>query len=206
MERLASLEARSTRLGSCLMVPTTGYGEVCFGGNRMRAHRAAYTVHNGPIPAGMVVRHTCDNVGCIEPTHLIVGTYADNSRDAVERDRMPKGEDHPGVTAPGAHVAAAVADYLGGGRSQAEVARRHGVSQTTVGNWVRAETRRDSGHDGLRQGKGHTLARGLKPCGTKAAYQRHLGKNETPCEPCIDAYQMFWREYRAARTWRGELS
>lgn len=28
----------------------------------------------------------------------------------------------------------------------------------------------------------------LKPCGTDAAYQRHLRRRETPCDPCKDAH------------------
>lgn len=32
-------------------------------------------------------RHTCDNIRCINPDHLIHGSAADNVRDRVERDR-----------------------------------------------------------------------------------------------------------------------
>lgn len=31
------------------------------------------------------------------------------------------------------------------------------------------------------------MARQLKPCGTYAAYARHLKHNEKPCEPCTEA-------------------
>lgn len=43
-----------------------------------------------------IVRHTCDNPRCINPEHLIGGTYKDNYQDMIERhrDNVPKGERH----------------------------------------------------------------------------------------------------------------
>lgn len=38
----------------------------------------------------------------------------------------------------------------------------------------------------------------LKPCGTRAAHQRHVAAGETPCAPCVEAA----REYHARRTLR----
>lgn len=39
---------------------------------------------------GVVVRHTCDNPRCINPEHLVAGTFADNNRDRAERGRSAK--------------------------------------------------------------------------------------------------------------------
>lgn len=64
-----------------------GYGR--FKGQQ--AHRIAYELVNGPVPPGMVVRHKCDNPPCCNPLHLEIGTHLDNSRDAVERDRVAYG-------------------------------------------------------------------------------------------------------------------
>ena len=36
---------------------------------------------------GLVVRHTCDNIKCLNPQHLIPGTVADNVRDMDLRGR-----------------------------------------------------------------------------------------------------------------------
>lgn len=36
---------------------------------------------------GLVVRHTCDNIKCLNPEHLIPGTVADNVKDMDERGR-----------------------------------------------------------------------------------------------------------------------
>lgn len=37
------------------------------------------------------------------------------------------------------------------------------------------------------------MSRQLKPCGTRAAYYRHLLHGETPCLPCTDANAAYVR-------------
>lgn len=44
-------------------------------------HVLSYEHHHGAIPSGMVVRHSCDNPLCVEPSHLLVGTPKDNHAD-----------------------------------------------------------------------------------------------------------------------------
>lgn len=53
----------------------------------MQAHRAAYALTNGPIPAGMMVLHHCDTPACVNPSHLYLGTGTDNERDKIARNR-----------------------------------------------------------------------------------------------------------------------
>lgn len=65
-----------------------GYGQVMHKGKRHGAHRAMWISLNGPIPDKLVIRHKCDNRCCINPHHLEIGTYQDNTNDAVERGRM----------------------------------------------------------------------------------------------------------------------
>ena len=61
-------------------------------------HRVAWSSANGrPVPEGLLVRHSCDNPPCCNPAHLLVGTVADNSRDAVERGRVARGFALPGA-------------------------------------------------------------------------------------------------------------
>jgi DNA invertase Pin-like site-specific DNA recombinase len=55
------------------------------------AHRVSYETNVGPIPAGHVIRHTCDNPPCINPAHLVTGTQRDNEQDKTDRGRRPLG-------------------------------------------------------------------------------------------------------------------
>jgi hypothetical protein len=199
---VAAMMARSVRQGACLMVPQRRYGVIRYdGGRQMSAHRASYLVYNGPIPDGLVVRHSCDHIGCIEPAHLLVGTIADNNRDMVERGRQCAGERHPQARTPSDVVAAAVAEYLRGGQSQEAVSAKYGVTQTCLGTWVRAKYRRDGGQQGLVQGKGNrALAKGgYSPCGTRAAYFRHRANGDPRCEECWEANRVYMRAYKDAR-------
>ena len=63
---------------------------------RYKAHRAAYRVWVGPIPAGKNICHTCDVSLCIRPDHLFAGSQGDNVRDCVAKGRHRNGS-HPGM-------------------------------------------------------------------------------------------------------------
>lgn len=67
-----------------------GYPRISIGLKRPCAHRVSYMVNNGRIPEGMVVMHSCDNPRCINPSHLFVGTQAENIQDSVSKGRMGK--------------------------------------------------------------------------------------------------------------------
>lgn len=65
-----------------------GYGASSMFGKICYAHRAAYLCFKGPIPDGMIVRHTCDNKICCNPQHLILGSHHENMQDASLRGRF----------------------------------------------------------------------------------------------------------------------
>lgn len=54
------------------------------------AHRAAYRLFVGEIPAGLQVAHHCDNPRCVNPSHLYVTDNAGNQADRVRRNLLPK--------------------------------------------------------------------------------------------------------------------
>jgi len=64
-----------------------GYGKLWAEGKTFAAHRFSYELFNGPIPEGLCVLHSCDNPACVKPTHLFLGTNADNTNDMVSKGR-----------------------------------------------------------------------------------------------------------------------
>lgn len=74
-----------------------GYGQLNSGGRGrpLKAHRVSWMIHNGAIPKGLNVLHSCDNPGCVRPGHLRLGTQKDNSKDAIDRRRVARGKRLP---------------------------------------------------------------------------------------------------------------
>ncbi len=68
-------------------VGRNGYGQVAVSHKTSMPHRVMYQAHNGDIPSGLVVMHTCDNRLCVNPEHLSLGTQGDNVRDCVAKGR-----------------------------------------------------------------------------------------------------------------------
>lgn len=74
-----------------------GYGNIGGPGNKnIRAHRLSWELHNGPIPNGLCVLHTCDNPGCVRPDHLFLGTQKQNAEDKAQKGRCnaQRGDEH----------------------------------------------------------------------------------------------------------------
>lgn len=74
---------------------SAGYGMIQAGeksaaGNHVPvyAHRVAYELHVGPIPAGLTIDHLCRNRACVNPTHLEPVTSAENTRRAWAARRL----------------------------------------------------------------------------------------------------------------------
>jgi len=82
----------------------TGYGAFKYQGKVYDTHRFSYMIHNGEIPTGMLVCHTCDNRQCVNPEHLWLGTYRDNWIDAMQKGRAKAPDNkhlikHPSISA-----------------------------------------------------------------------------------------------------------
>jgi hypothetical protein len=123
-----------------------GYGQMSVKDGMVRAHRVSFELHNGPIPDGMKVRHTCDNQRCVRPTHLELGAQLDNIADRVTRQRSATGHQNGTHTRPEAIARgerngqarlteATVLEIRGLaalGWSQPRLARHFGVGRNTI--------------------------------------------------------------------------
>jgi len=64
------------------------------------AHRLSWIENFGEIPKGICVCHKCDNRSCIKPSHLFLGSYKENMRDAKTKGRMASGKRNGAYTHP----------------------------------------------------------------------------------------------------------
>lgn len=101
-----------------------------------RAHVFSYIKHKGPVPKGLIVRHTCDVRCCVNPDHLVVGTKKDNTRDAIVRGRFSVGESHWIAKFNNEQIRQIRNDP----RKQREIAEDYGVCQMTICNVKRRKT------------------------------------------------------------------
>lgn len=125
---------------------SNGYGKFSIDRRKLRAHRVAYVLFCGPIPGTLRVLHDCDNPACCNPTHLFLGTQADNLADMRRkgRHRLPptgsrgprgprpllRGEKHPLAKLREEQVR--LIRSLHGMMGYKAIAKRFGVSQVTV--------------------------------------------------------------------------
>lgn len=72
----------------------SGYGHIKIDGINMGTHVASYRLFKGPIRKGLCVLHTCDVKHCIRPSHLWLGTRAENNIDMKKKNRHAHGEQH----------------------------------------------------------------------------------------------------------------
>jgi hypothetical protein len=107
-----------------------GYGLL---GKGQRAHRVAYERAKGRIPRGMVIMHTCDNPGCVNPAHLVAGTHKDNVHDCINkgRRRYASRDSLPSAKLTSEHRAE-IFGLRKAGWSVRKLAERLGVSKSTV--------------------------------------------------------------------------
>jgi len=77
-------------------INSTGRGIFWLNSKTPKAHRISWEIHNGPVEGDFLVLHHCDNGKCVNPNHLYLGTFKDNSNDRLKRNRanLPRGTEH----------------------------------------------------------------------------------------------------------------
>jgi hypothetical protein len=86
--------AKVNKTDSCWLwtgakAPPWNYGRT----GQLWAHRVSYELHVGPITEGLYVLHRCDNPPCVNPSHLFLGTAADNVQDMMAKGRHASQKD-----------------------------------------------------------------------------------------------------------------
>lgn len=64
-----------------------GYGQFWSGSKLMRSHRWAYNYYKGNLSQNLCVCHKCDNIKCVNPDHMFLGTQDDNLKDMTNKGR-----------------------------------------------------------------------------------------------------------------------
>ena len=126
-----------------------GYGQFRLTDKLQRASRVAVILSGRAIPAGSCVCHACDNPRCCNPSHLWVGTQAENLRDRdakgravigkalMARRRSYAGEGHPNAKLTDSAIRAIRAAVALGAQTQREIAAMWGVDRSTVSQIAR---------------------------------------------------------------------
>jgi len=68
-----------------------GYGISWDGKRTVLIHRYIYSSLVAEIPADKIVMHSCDVRDCINPDHLKLGTFSDNTQDMLSKNRGRNG-------------------------------------------------------------------------------------------------------------------
>lgn len=129
---------------------TNGYGCFRLTSGSKKAHRISYELYKGPIPEGLLVLHSCDNKGCVNPAHLSLGTHQENMDDGRIRGRFPRGprpndprykrnEDHPNAKLNNQEIRDCYL-YHWQGVQPVVLAVHYGISKSTMSAILRGKT------------------------------------------------------------------
>ena len=98
----------------------------------IKSHRTAYMLtHNVTLNPKQFVCHKCDNPGCNNPSHLILGSAASNMADCVAKGRTARGSNHPKSKLTESQVVE-IRTRVSNGETLSSLAREFGVWHSTI--------------------------------------------------------------------------
>jgi hypothetical protein len=118
------------------------YGSFRMGEKTIQTHRLSWELTNGKIPKEICVLHHCDNVICVNPAHLFLGTQKDNSMDMIKKGRSAdKTGENAGMAKLTWRKVQRIRRLMGmGGITQVEMGKYYGVKHSTVSNILLQKT------------------------------------------------------------------
>lgn len=126
----------------------SGYGNIRRNKKYTTAHRLAWEITFGQIPADMQIQHSCDNRSCCNPSHLMLGTVMSNYIDMVKKGRSNSshknrkyGENNKNHKLTLFQVEEIRRRYIPGKVRQQDLGNEFGVSQRNISVIVRNEGR-----------------------------------------------------------------
>jgi hypothetical protein len=138
------------------LIKSTGYGQLQVGDRGIGAHRFSWEMVHGPITDGLHVLHKCDVRACVNPTHLFLGTAADNNHDMHQkgRARVMRGDGHVGAKLSSTDIPG-ILKRLADGETCIAIANDFGLTDCAI--------------NAIRRGKSWTHVTGIAPARAKAA-------------------------------------
>jgi len=114
-----------------------GYGRFNKNGFCEQAHRTAYELIFNKSIKGLIAMHICDNPCCCNPSHILIGTHADNQADKVKKNRQAKGEKVGTSLLTQEQVLEAREKYKTKNFTYKELAQQYGVCKDTIQKAIR---------------------------------------------------------------------
>lgn len=109
-------------------VTEAGYGQIGLKNKVLYAHRVSWELYYREIPDGLNVLHKCDVPGCVNPSHLFLGTHQDNTADMVSKGRGVNGE----LVGTSKLTENDIMEIRASEESQYKLAEKYGVDQTNI--------------------------------------------------------------------------
>jgi hypothetical protein len=118
--------------------------------NTVSCHKIAFCIeHNfglNDIPEGIVIRHLCNNHPCVNPSHLALGTYKDNSQDMVAAGNSVGGEKNWKSKVDRAKVLEMRRLWSTGEYTKSQLAELFQITDSTVWQIITNRTWKDSSY------------------------------------------------------------